>query len=115
MIKNQHDRFPFERVKDVCLIPGSGQNRPFSFLLPPIVQIEEYILKSGFSPHGEVAKAFLVVRLVTCELFMTIDAVVGIQLLATTLADKHMTTVLPTLCWISIVKGLKALSQTLQG
>ena len=47
------------------------------------------------APHGEVAKALPVVRLATHKLLVTVDAVVGLELLATTLADKHMATVLP--------------------
>ena len=47
------------------------------------------------APHGEVAKALPVVRLATHKLIVSVDAVVGIELLATTLADKHMATVLP--------------------
>ena len=46
-------------------------------------------------PHGEVAKTLPVVRLTTHKLIVTLDAVVGVELLATTLAGKHMATVLP--------------------
>ena len=55
------------------------------------------------APHGEVAKALSVVRLATHKLLVSVDDVVGIELLAATLADKHMATVLPKLvlvrCW----------------
>ena len=47
------------------------------------------------APHGEVAKALHVVRLTTHKLIVSVDAVVGVELLATTLAGKHMATVLP--------------------
>ena len=47
------------------------------------------------APHGEVAKALPVVRLATHKLLVSVDAVVGLELLATTLADKHMATLLP--------------------
>ena len=44
------------------------------------------------APHGEVAKTPPVVRLATHRL---IDDVVRVELIATTLAGKHMATVLP--------------------
>ena len=47
------------------------------------------------APHGEAGKAFPVVRLATHKLLVSVDAVVGVELLATTLAGKHMATVLP--------------------
>ena len=47
------------------------------------------------APHGEVAKALHLVKLATHKLLVSVDAVVGVELLATTLADKHMATVLP--------------------
>ena len=42
-----------------------------------------------------MAKTLPVVRLVTHKLIVSVDAVVGVELLATTLADKPMATVLP--------------------
>ena len=53
-------------------------------------------LSSPLAPHGEVAKALPVVRLETKKLFVSVDAVVGLELLPITLADKHMTSVLPS-------------------
>ena len=47
------------------------------------------------APHGEMAKTLRVVRLVTYKLIVSIDAVVGVELLATTLASKHTATLLP--------------------
>ena len=49
-----------------------------------------------FALHGEVAKALPVVRLATHKLLLSVDAVVGVKLIATTFAGKHMTTVLPS-------------------
>ena len=46
--------------------------------------------------HGKVVKVFPVVRLVTHKLLVFVEAVVDLELLATTIADKHMATVLPT-------------------
>ena len=62
------------------------------------------------APHGEVAKTFPVVRLATHKLIVSVDAVVGVELLAKTLAAKHMATMLPNF----VLESLKALSQTLQ-
>ena len=47
------------------------------------------------APHGEVAETLPVVRIATHKLFVSVDAVVGVELLGTTLAGKHMATVLP--------------------
>ena len=66
-------------------------------------------------PHGEVAKALHVVRLTTHKLIVSGDAVVGVELLATTLAGKAWPLCCQILCWLGICKDLKALSQTLQG
>ena len=44
--------------------------------------------------HGEVSKTVPVVRLATHKLFLSVDAVVGVELLAATLAGNHMATVL---------------------
>ena len=89
MIKTQQNGFPFERVKDVCPLPGAGQNRPLPLLFPPHVQIEDDL------PHGEVAKTLPVVRIATHKVIVSVDAVVGVELLATTLTGKHMATLLP--------------------
>ena len=74
-------------VEDVCPLPGAGQNCPFP-LFP-------------LAPHGEVAKALPMVRLAIKKLLVSVDSVVGLEILATTLADKHMATVLPNcvLAW----------------
>ena len=47
------------------------------------------------APHGEVAKALPVARLATHKLLVSVHAIVGLELLATTLADKHKANVLP--------------------
>ena len=49
-IKNQHIRFSFEMVEDVCLLPGAGQNRPFPLLLPSHNQIEDDLLNCNGDP-----------------------------------------------------------------
>ena len=49
----------------------------------------------ALAPHGEVTKALPLVRLAIKKLLVSVDAVVGLKLFATTLADKHMAAVLP--------------------
>ena len=46
------------------------------------------------APHREVAKNLPLVRLARHKLIVSLYAVVGVELLATTLADKHIATVL---------------------
>ena len=46
-------------------------------------------------PHGDVVKTLPAVRLATLKSIVSVYAVVGVELLATTLAGKHMATVLP--------------------
>ena len=65
------------------------------------------------APHGEVEKALPLVRLPTHK-FLSIDAVVSFELLATVLADKHMSTVLPNLVLVKRWQRLERLA-TLQG
>jgi hypothetical protein len=48
-----------------------------------------------FAPLGEVAKTLSVARLATYKLLVSVDTVVGVELLATTLAGKYIATVLP--------------------
>ena len=62
------------------------------------------------APHGEVAKNLPVVRLAKHKLFVSVDAVVGIELVATTLAGKHMATVLPNFVLARLYKGESSLS-----
>ena len=60
------------------------------------------------APHGEVAKTLPVVRLNTHKLFVSIDAVVWVEFLATTLAGKHMATVL-FMCTLKLILVLKVM------
>ena len=47
------------------------------------------------APHGEVAKTLLVVRLATHKFILSVDAVVGVELLATTLGGKPSLSLVP--------------------
>ena len=46
------------------------------------------------APHGEVAKNLLVLRLAILKLIVSVDAVFGVELLSTTLAGRHIATLL---------------------
>ena len=72
-------------------------------------------LSSPIAPHGEVAKALPAVRLETKKLLLSVDAVVGLELLATTLADKHMATVLPNYVLVRSSKRLESLVTYITG
>ena len=65
--------------------------------------------------HGEVAKALPVARLATHNLLVSVDAVVGLELLATTLANKHMTTVLPNCVLVRPLQRLRSLVTDITG
>ena len=54
-------------------------------------------------------------RLAPLKLIVSVDAVVGVELLAPTLAGKHKATVLPNFVLARHLQRLEALSQTLQG
>ena len=47
------------------------------------------------APYGEVPKNLPVMRCATYKLIVSVDAVVGVELLATNLAGKHIANVLP--------------------
>ena len=56
LLKKQHNRFPFERIEDVCPLPGAGQNNPLPLLLLPHVQIEDDLLNSRPCPTWRSGK-----------------------------------------------------------
>ena len=63
----------------------------------------------------EITKVLPVARLSRHKFLVSVHVVVGLKLLATTIAVTHRATVLPNLVLVSVGKDLKALSQTLQG
>ena len=67
------------------------------------------------APHGEVAKALPVVRLAIHMILVSVDDVVGLELLATTLADKHMATVLLTFVLVKRWERLDSLVTDITG
>ena len=86
-------------AEDVCPLPGAGQNHPLPLLLPPLTfRLSMIYSMVVFAPDVEVAKYFHGVRLATNNHLVSVDAVVGVEVLATAFADKHMATELPYLC-----------------
>ena len=72
-------------------------------------------LSSPLAPHGEVTKTLPVVRFATKKLLVSVDAVVDLELLATTLADKHMATVLPNCVLVRCSQRLESLVTDITG
>ena len=65
--------------------------------------------------HGEVAKAFFVARLATHKLLVSVDAILGLEMFATTLADKHIFNVLPNLALIKHWQRFNSLVTAITG
>ena len=72
-------------------------------------------LSSPLAQHGKVAKALPVVRFATKKLLVSVDAVVGLELFAITLADKHMATVLPNCVLVRRSQRLEILVTDITG
>ena len=81
-------------LEDVCLIPGAGQNCPLPLLLPPHIQIEGDLLNGGPCPAWRSGKSSSCGEFSTHKLLLSVNAVVGVELLAKTFAGKHIATVL---------------------
>ena len=60
------------------------------------------------APHGEVAKTLPVVRLPTHMLIVSVHAVFGVELFATTLVGKHLATVLPNFVLVRHLQRLES-------
>ena len=67
------------------------------------------------APHGEVAKTLPVVRLATHKLIVSVDAVVEVELIATTLAGKHMATVVPNFVLVRHLQRLECFGTDITG
>ena len=67
----------------------------FLFSSPHTFRLKMIASMVVLATHGEVAKTLHVVRLATHKLIGPVAAVVGVELLGTTLAGKHIATVLP--------------------
>ena len=68
-----------------------------------------------FAPLGEMAKTLPVARLSTHKLLVSVDTVVGVELLATTLAGKHIATVLPNFVLTKHLQRLESFATDLTG
>ena len=67
----------------------------FLFSSPHTFKLKMIYSMVVLATHGEKAKKFPVVRLAMNNSIGSVDAVVGVELLAKTLAGKHIATVLP--------------------
>ena len=85
-----------------------------SAFIPALVRTVLF-LSFPLAPHGKGAKALPVVRLPTIKLLVPVDAVVGLALLVTTLADKHMAPVLPNCVLVMRSQRLESLVTDLTG
>ena len=63
----------------------------------------------ALAPLGEVPKVIPLARPDTFDPLVSVHAIVGLELLATTLADKHMGTVLLNLVLVRLLQNLKSL------
>ena len=79
-----------------------------SVLFPEMVRTILF-LSSPLAPQGEVPKTLPLVRLATKKILVSVDAVVGRELIATTLPDKHMTAVLPNCVLFRCSQSLESL------
>ena len=66
-------------------------------------------LSSLLAPHVEVASALHAMRLAPKKVLVSDDAVVGLELIATNLAYKHMATVLANCVLVSRLQRLESL------
>ena len=82
---------------------------------PLTLKLRMISLMVVLAPHGEVAKALPVVRLATHKRIVSVDDVVGLELLATTLSVKHMATVLPKVVLVRCWQRLKSLVTDITG
>ena len=67
------------------------------------------------APHGEVEKNLPVVRLATHKLIVSVDAVFGVELLATTLAGRHIATMPPNFVLARHLQRLKSFVTDITG
>ena len=100
-MKKVNNKSSTEILEDVYPLPGARQTHHF--------------LSSPLARHGEVAKALPVVRLEMKKLLGSDDAVVGLELLAITFADKHMATVLPNYVLVRRLQRLESLFTYIAG
>ena len=115
-IKNRLNRFTFERLKDVCPLPGAGQNRPLPLLLPPKRSDWGWYPQWWSLPHMEKwQKLFLWWGLPHTCLLCQFMLFLGLNFLPQPLQANTWPLCFQILCWLGICKDLTALSQTLQG
>ena len=81
----------------------------------PHIQIEDDLLNGGPCPTRRRVKTLPVERLAKHKIIVSVDAVVECNLLATTLAGKHMTTVLPNFVMARHLQRLESFVKDITG
>jgi hypothetical protein len=78
-----------------CPLPGAGYTVLFLVSSPHTFTLKMISSMVVLALHGEVTKTLPLVLLATHKLIVSVDAVVGVELLATTPTGKHISSVLP--------------------
>ena len=94
-----------ELARTVLFLSSSPLMFKLSMISPMVV----------LAPHGEVAKALSVARRANHKSLVSVDFFFGLELLATTLADKHMATVLTKFVLIKCWQRLESLVTDITG
>ena len=97
-------------------LPGAGQNCPFPPHTFSLTMISSMVV---LAPNREVPKTLPAVKLATPKLIVSVansvGAVVGVELLATTLTGKHMATVLPNFVLATQLQKLESFVTNITG
>ena len=115
LIKNQHNRFPFQRLEDVYPLPGAGQNRPLPLLHHPYVQIEDDLLNGSPCPTWRSGKISSCGQTCHTQAYCVLMLLLGLNFLPQPLQANTLPLCCKILCCLGICKDLTVLCQTLQG
>ena len=84
-------------------------------LFPLQVQLDDDLLNGGPCTRWRSGKTLSAERLATHKLIVSVDAVVGVEHLATTRAGKHMATVLPNFVLARQLQRLESFVTDIKG
>ena len=101
-------------VKDVCPLPGAGQNRSIPVFLPLHTQIVDDLLNGGPCPTWRSCKSSSCGEACHTQASF-VDAVVSLELLTTTLSEKYMANVLSNFVLVRRWQRLKILVTYITG
>ena len=113
LIENQHNIFSFERVEDVCPLPGAGQHSPLPLLLPPTCSAWGWSPQCWSLPRMQKWQK-LWWGLPHTRFLCLLTLLLGLNYFPQPLQANTWPLCCQILCWLGICKDLKALSQTLQ-